>query len=62
MLLSQLEEGNFMDRGGEFQLELSLSAVRSLYEHRDTLNRHWELVQCNNTQAKRVHIVFYDRV
>ena len=36
VLLSQLEEGHFMDTGGEFQLELSLSAVRSIYEHRDT--------------------------
>ena len=35
MLLSQLEEGHFVDGGGEFQLELSLSAVRSTYEHRD---------------------------
>ena len=35
VLLSQLEEGHFVDAGGEFQLELSLSAVRSTYEHRD---------------------------
>ncbi len=29
-----LEEGSFLDRNGEFQLELSLSRVRSVFEHK----------------------------
>lgn len=32
--VAQLEEGSFMDRNGEFQLELSLRRVRSVFEHR----------------------------
>ena len=47
MLLSQLEEGHFVDRGGEFQLELSLSTARSVYEHRGGARRHFQYWSTN---------------
>ena len=37
--LSLLEDQHFMDRNGEFQIELSLSAVRSTFEHRFKVNQ-----------------------
>ena len=47
VLLSQLEEGHFVDRGGEFQLELSLSTARSVYEHRGAARRHFQYWSAN---------------
>ena len=39
VLLTALEEGQFMDRNGEFQLELSLANIRSVFEHKFKINQ-----------------------
>ena len=39
MQLSLLEDQHFMDRNGEFQIELSLSAIRSTFEHKFKVNQ-----------------------
>ena len=37
--LSKLTETDFMDRNGEFQLEVHLSNIRSVYEHKFRINQ-----------------------
>ncbi|XP_071744826.1 uncharacterized protein [Lepeophtheirus salmonis] len=37
--LTTLEEGNFMDRNGEFQLELKMAGVASTFEHKFKINQ-----------------------
>ena len=37
--LCTLEDRHFMDRNGEFQLELSMSGVRSVFEHKFRVNQ-----------------------
>ncbi len=37
--VSQLESGSFLDRNGEFQVELCLSRARSQFEHKFKVNQ-----------------------
>ena len=37
--LTKLTESNFMDRNGEFQLEVHLSNIRSVFEHKFRINQ-----------------------